>query len=117
MRVTFRKAAREAIISEAFAEYCANLAEQLFYAERTYQAVLSVAARDASKSSEAQRLSAWLSDESNRVDQKRADALELLEVLASPPLQSARRAFSFASTDAWARFVVARRAPASGNAQ
>jgi len=110
MRFTFRKAARAAIISDEFAEHCAGLSEQLFYAERTYQTVLSVAARDATRSTEAERLRTWLSEKSNHVDQKRADALELVQVLAGPPLPGARRSFAFANTDAWAQFLALRRA-------
>jgi len=110
MRFTFRKAARSTVISDEFAEHCAGLAEQLFYAERTYQTVLSAVSRDSKWSHEAQRFRTWLAEESNRVDQKRADALELLAALAGPPLPRASRAFSFAHTDAWAQFVSAKRA-------
>jgi len=110
MRFTFRKAARAAVISDEFAEHCGELSEQLFYAERTYQTVLRAAARDAARGAEVERLRTWLSEESNRVDQKRADALELVQVLAGPPLPGARRAFAFANTDAWAQFIATRRA-------
>ncbi len=110
MRFTFRRAARERVIDDEVAERCTGIAEQLFYAERSYRAVLAVLARDELNRATAEQLSDWLRNAANRIDQKRADALELLARLASGASTAPRVNFAFATTEPWVRFVSAVRA-------
>jgi len=107
-RVTFRFAARDGVVSAAFAERCTRTAEAMFYAERSYDAVLAELERSQA-APEARALRAWLErDPSHRVDQKRIDALALLNVLAAAPAPAVRRPpFRMARTDGWLALVSA----------
>ena len=110
MRFTFRLAARREIVSLAFAQACTEAAEQLFYAERTYQRVLQTVEKDAAMAGPVATLRDWLNaDAAHRVDQKREDARELLRLLANEArTPTSVPSFEFAHTHAWAEFMRSR---------
>jgi hypothetical protein len=114
MRATLEKAVRSNIIAQDTSGALEDFAKGRFYAERNYEALL----RDGkSRGIDAEQLSAlraWLPD--GRVDQKRADALELLTHLRSWVLDRPtpkRVTYSFHATDAWNEAV--RLAMAAGD--
>jgi len=81
---------------------CAR-AKRLFYPDRSYAALLSCAREELDRSS-CERFAAWLREADHRVDQKRLDALALLERLAelcSAPRPFDQGAWTFQHTDAW----------------
>lgn len=102
-RATFERAAREAVVS---AECCARLlqlAKRTFYAERSYPTLFESAQADGVDGAELARLRTWLR-EGGRVDQKRRDAEQLLEHLASWHAEKPRPmriSYAFEQTDAW----------------
>jgi hypothetical protein len=77
--------------------------KELFYPDRSYGSLMECARRELSEL-ELSRLAAWLQNPEHRVDQKRTDALALLDTLrvfrdhAPPPL---RVSWTFQHTDAW----------------
>jgi hypothetical protein len=83
MRLTFRRAQRAGIISADLRRELEACAKGLFYRDRSFERVFALA-RGAASSEWQQcldRLAAWLPD--NRVQQKRRDALSLMQILAA----------------------------------
>jgi hypothetical protein len=78
MRVTLARARNQGIVGAETARTLGTLAKDLFYPDRRYETVIGLAA-DAIGTDERARLSGWLRD--GQVDQKRADAVELLSGL------------------------------------
>jgi hypothetical protein len=82
IRRTLTHAVEAGVLSPAVSATLLSLARQQFYPERSYPALLR-AGRQAGLSPEVlTRFARWLTN--HRVDQKRADALELLALLARP---------------------------------
>jgi hypothetical protein len=102
IRATLAAAISASIVSGALAAELTTIAKSLFYKERTYEAMLDGAAKAGFDTPELARFVAWLP--AGRVDQKRLDALAMLDairahlVAAAPPLHVS---YEFADTDAW----------------
>jgi hypothetical protein len=102
IRATLTAAERARVIRPATRGALERLAKGLYYPERGYPALLSLAAREGGPAPELERLRAWLPQ--GRVNQKREDALAMLrtmrEELARHPGPK-RVAWWFSRTDAW----------------
>lgn len=102
MRATLVAALEEAIIDHDTKEALLRIGKRYNFRERSYPALLRAAAREGVAGAELDRLAQWFP--TGRVQQKRADAIELLRELARwqkdppPPHQPS---FSFSRTDAW----------------
>lgn len=113
IRVTLAAAAQAGVVCEATRDVLVRLAKSRFYPDRTYRNLLGAGRMETLPVNEIDTLAAWLPD--NRIDQKRADALELLGELAAwrnvapTPLKVS---YTFEHTSQW---EIARRAgdPAS----
>lgn len=81
IRVTLAAATRAGVVTEATRDGLVRLAKRRFYPDRTYQNLLDAARAESLAEAEIEALTAWLPD--NRIDQKRADALELLGELSA----------------------------------
>jgi hypothetical protein len=82
------------------------LGKRLFYPDRSYGRILEAGAAEGVSSDELARLAEFL--KTGRVDQKRADALELLALVercAGEGAPAPAPRFSFARTDRWERLV------------
>jgi hypothetical protein len=103
VRETVHAAAREGIISEATALALRDTAKALPYAERCYPRILELAAaRLAARQVELAAFRRWLPQ--GRVDQKRDDAVEMLQLIAERQRSgwtAKEVTYSFARTDAW----------------
>ena len=101
VRATLERAAADHVIASASSIAVLAAARSLFYPDRTWPAILHGAPIDAA---ERARFEAWLP--TGVVDQKRADALELLALLAdpSPPADRAAPA-TFPATALWVELV------------
>jgi hypothetical protein len=108
IRFTLAAAEEAGLIAPALRGQLVAIAKGLFFPERSYERVLA-AARDAGLAESAlEALQAWLP--TGRVDQKRADALAMLQAMrdflaTDPP--PARARFSFEYTTLWDRAVAA----------
>lgn len=102
VRATLRAAHNQGVLDRAAAEAVTLAAGGLFYKERTWPAVAQAAAASGVGERDLARFAAWLPR--GRVDQKRADALLLLDEVATllaadpPPF---RPTFAFESTQIW----------------
>jgi hypothetical protein len=102
IRATLAEAVRQAVLGADLAATVGEIAKAQFYKERNYEAVLSAAASSGCDAAGLARLRAWLPR--GRVDQKRLDALALLDAIRSlvasgtPPL---RVGYELANTAAW----------------
>ncbi|MGO9820929.1 MAG: TfuA-like protein [Solirubrobacteraceae bacterium] len=79
IRLTLREAAAARVISDRTRRRMIAVAKRLFYPDRRYEWLLELGRERALPGRELDDLEAWIA--SNRVDQKRADALLLLEKL------------------------------------
>ena len=105
IRATLASAEFAKVISAAQAEALTGLAKALFYKERTWDGILAAAATDCPEA-ELQRLRAWLPH--GRIDQKRVDALAMLEAIRadlSAPLPGLVVTYALADTTAWQSVV------------
>jgi hypothetical protein len=93
MRQTFRLAHERAIVSSSTAETLLAIGKQLHYTERLYQSVLEQGAAAGLPAEEIAALRAFLKD--HRVDQKKLDAIEMLEHIAELQKSDARPAINF----------------------
>ena len=107
MRVTLAAARTADLISDGEHEALIEAARSLFYWDRTYEAMLERSA-GAVESGVLARLAAWLP--ANAVDQKRADAVEMLTRLGSIPARPLETRFQFQRTSAWENLVAEVRA-------
>lgn len=102
IRATLAAAARDGIIAPSTADRLTAIAKALFYKERTWQATLGAAAASNGDEAALARFEAWLP--AGQVDQKRRDALAMLEAIAThlaagtQPLQVD---YELADTAAW----------------
>ncbi len=106
IRPTLQRAQSRRVISRKTRLKLESLAKGLFYPERTYAAILDLAAGRGLPARELEKLRAWLP--AGRVDQKRADAVAMLramrEFLAARGSQ-ARPRHPFEHTKFWDRLV------------
>lgn len=113
IRCTLANAKALGVIGETTCAGLVAIAKAQFFPERGYATLLDKARAAGLNPQEVSALASWLP--AGRVDQKRADALALLETmqrfLATDP-QPARAAFSFEHTSLWDRSVVHVRSPA-----
>lgn len=115
LRATLDRARADGVIRPTTRDLLIGEAKALFYPERTYAAVLLRAQAEGAPEAELTALDRWL-QAGHRVDQKRLDALALLQrmrddQLAAEPARPPE--FSFAYTEAWheLRTELDRRAP------
>jgi hypothetical protein len=102
MRATFTHAASIGIVEPAAAAKLVKAAKALFYKERTYSAVLANAVAADVPPEQITRLAEWLPV--GRIDQKRADALALIETLIShlsSELKPINVGYNFQHTAMW----------------
>jgi hypothetical protein len=102
IRATHRAAAATGVITDDSRAQLDRLAKELFYAERSYPAILRRAADRGLPADELDALRAWLPR--GKVNQKRLDALEMLRVMRerlAAGLEPKRADFVFEYTDAW----------------
>jgi hypothetical protein len=106
IRATLRRAEVEGVLSEAVRSRLEILAKRLFYPDRSYPYLFAKAVEDGESVQQIGRLRAFVANK--RVDQKRLDALALLNAVkdclatCAGPYQPT---FAFAHTEAWARVV------------
>jgi hypothetical protein len=102
IRATLAAAISAGIVSAALAAELRTIAKSLFYKERTHRAMLDDASKARLDSVELASFSDWFP--AGRIDQKRLDALAMLDaicahlVAAAPPL---RVTYKLADTVAW----------------
>lgn len=102
LRATLRAAVALGVITSKSCALLERLAKARFYAERSYAALFEDGVASAIDRTQLAALKQWLP--TGRVDQKRADALRLLEYVrrwageGHPPMQARYR---FHATDAW----------------
>lgn len=111
IRCTLEAARSDGVIDETVASALLERARALHFPERTYARVLELAREHGTSEPALQRLADWLP--AGKVDQKRRDALSLVEHLAE--LQSARPSphdacFAFEPTEIWNDALPAMRA-------
>jgi len=97
-----RRAAAEGVLRGPSADALAALAKGIFYADRSYPALLEAGAAAGLDSLELSRFRVWVGV--GRVDQKRADAEQLLEQLLAfreAGHKPKRVEYFFEATDAW----------------
>jgi hypothetical protein len=102
IRATHPAAAATGVITDDSRAQLDRLAKELFYAERSYPAILRRAADRGLPADELDALRAWLPR--GKVNQKRLDALEMLRVMRerlAAGLEPKRADFVFEYTDAW----------------
>lgn len=103
IEATLARAERDGIVSSAEAAFLGDLARQLHYRDRNWNRLLADA-RASRTESMLSALGAWV--RSHRVDQKRLDALEMLEAMRlSAPAEPV--AFRFEHTELWQELVEA----------
>jgi hypothetical protein len=88
IRLTLHAAWRDGVISAQTRRYLVRIAKRTFYPDRSYAALVAAARQDGMPATALANFEAWLP--AHRVEQKRADALELiaeLERLAVAPLK------------------------------
>ena len=111
IRCTLARAEREGVIDVAVRSRLISIAKELFFPDRTYETILARGRTSGLLPEVADRLEAWLP--AGRVDQKRLDAVAMLDALAEflagdPP--PAHPDFVFEHTLAWDKAVQALRA-------
>jgi hypothetical protein len=99
------RAETEGVLSKGSRGVLEALGKSMFFPQRNWQALLEGAATRGVAESERAALSAWLTN--GRVDQKRADALEMLAVIREALLDSneTHSKFNFEWTYFWDEFV------------
>jgi len=119
IRATLREAEQARIIGEKTHARLISLAKELFYPDRSYPLLLARALEAGESPAHIDALRGFIASE--RVDQKRLDALALLQAVKAcvaegqPPKPST---FHFSHTDAWQQVVDwARSAPPLGAAE
>jgi hypothetical protein len=107
IRATLDEAARSGIIAPALAASLTDIAKHLFYKERSYEAIVQAAAASGLPEAGLHEFTAWLPG--GRVDQKRRDALAMLDAIRADlavGVRALRVSYRLADTAAW---VAARR--------
>ena len=118
IRYTLAKAESAGVISDPSREHLVMIAKTMFFPERNYELLLQSALTAGVPEHELAALRAWLPSE--RINQKRLDALAMLETmrhfLASDP-PAARANFLFEHTTLWDRAIADLRPTAAHDAQ
>jgi hypothetical protein len=102
IRATLRRAVAERLLSDDTAARLTVLAKDTFYAQRGYRALLAAGKAQGLPQAELEAFRDWLPE--RRVDQKRLDALQLLDTLSELVAHNPkpkRVAYTFQPTDAW----------------
>jgi hypothetical protein len=79
IRATLDKAVAEGVLELALAAHLADIGKTLFYKERSWDAILRLAAERGLRTMPLDDLADWLP--SGQIDQKRADALEMIAAI------------------------------------
>jgi hypothetical protein len=102
IRATLAAAAGDGVIAPSLAEGLTATAKALFYKERTWRAVLDAAAASHGDAAALAGFEAWLP--AGRVDQKRRDALAMVEAITAhlaAGVQPLKVDYQLADTAAW----------------
>lgn len=99
IRATLAAAAREAIISASIRDRLVNRSKERFYPERSFEAVIADAGDIGLPRDQVDVLQTWIGE--NRIDQKRRDALSLLQHMAADDDPPAAAEFRFEHTTLW----------------
>jgi len=102
IRATLDAATAAGAIGEATRQALVRLAKELFYADRTYPALLGRAGAAGVPRAEVEALRTFLA--TGRIDQKRADAIAMLEHMRAHRAELGlpkRVRYAFSHTDAW----------------
>ena len=114
MRFTFRAAMAAGVVDSAAAHRCTEIAASIFYAQRSLQAVLALASKEPSLRAAAHAMRGWLEeDPARKLDQKRSDARQLLDVLREAPAPRREPTFQFVTTQPWNEFMRHHARPSS----
>jgi hypothetical protein len=105
IRATLARAEIDGVLCKSSRSVLEAFGKSMFFPQRNWQALLEGAATLGVAESERAALSAWLTN--GRVDQKRADALEMLATMREARLASneARPKFNFEWTYFWDEFL------------
>jgi len=119
IRATLKRAVAESILDERSATNLLGIAKSAYYPDRKWGALLEAAARSEGVAESGQVLGRWLED--GRVDQKKEDALALLDAVSdwlANETKPAAPTFAFEWTVMWDRLVKASPAnqPEAGTA-
>lgn len=98
MRVTLDEAMGKKVITRHAHDRIVEVARSMFYWDRTYEALMEKS-RDAVDQVVLRDLAGWI--ESNAVDQKREDAVALLEIIAKSHHRPLEASFQFQRTSAF----------------
>jgi len=105
IRCTLAKAADEGIISPQLRDEMVQMAKAVFYKDRSYRALLKQAANTVNPTAELDALRAWLPE--GKIDQKREDALALLDHLREAESDVPNARFRFERTTMWEQLLSA----------
>jgi hypothetical protein len=100
VRCTLVRATEQGVIDAATRDRLVRVGKALFYQERSYKAILSLAG-GSERAADVERLRAWLPD--GKVDQKRTDAILLLQALPGAKPADAGARYTLAETTLWER--------------
>ncbi|MGO9420941.1 TfuA-like protein [Roseiarcus sp.] len=105
IRATLARAAKEGVLSKSSRDALEAFGKSMFFPQRCWDALLEGAATLGVAEPERAALSAWLPG--GRVDQKRADALEMLAAMREAPHESngTPPKFNFEWTHFWDEFM------------
>jgi hypothetical protein len=104
IRATLARCEAEGVLSAGSRRALEDIGRSLFFPQRSWEALLEGAAAQGLTETERMALSDWLPR--GRIDQKRADALEMLTAMAeTATAPSATAKFSFEWTYFWDEFV------------
>jgi hypothetical protein len=102
VRATIDRALQVGIVEPALAEVLVPIAKSIFYKDRTYEAIVKIAADHGLSPEELRRFASWLPG--GQVDQKRIDAEEMLQAIAAhlaSGVTPLKVSYQFANTFAW----------------
>jgi hypothetical protein len=106
IQATLARAVQEQVLDPACASALAGLAQRRFYAERSYPALLDDGVLAGLPDAQLAGFRQWLPE--GQVDQKRADAIAMLQTMRArmeAGLSPKKVLFSFEETDSWRRLV------------
>jgi len=104
VRATLERAEAAGVVSSGTVARLVALAKSMFFAERSFAALLAAAEAGAIGGDERPALAAWLRDPANPIDQKRLDAMALLRRIREDlvePRAPEPPGFIFQYTEAW----------------